>query len=134
MQRHPELAALKALTNVRTIWEFDDQFTSPVHGFVDAADYYAKSSSLQFLKDIRRPTLLLNAIDDPFLPPSVLEDVQKVADSNSAISTEFPAHGGHVSFVAGSSPRRPFYYAEWRAAEFIGGHLVNSSATPRAAS
>lgn len=127
MQRHPELAGLKQLHDVRTIWDFDDQFTSPVHGFADAADYYAKSSSLQFLKDIKRPTLLLNAVDDPFLPPAVLDDVRAVTASNPAITLEFPAHGGHVAFVAGSSPMRPFYYAEWRAAEFLAAEFARSA-------
>lgn len=126
MQRHPELAGLTPLTNVRTIWDFDDQFTSPVHGFANAADYYAKSSSLQFLKSIRRPTLLLNAVDDPFLPPAVLDDVRRETKSNPLITTEFPAHGGHVAFVAGSSPRKPFYYAEWRAAEFLHEHFLKA--------
>lgn len=124
MQRHPELATLKPLHKVRTIWDFDDQFTSPVHGFANAADYYAKSSSLQFLKDIRRPTLLLNAVDDPFLPPAVLGDVRAATASNPAITLEFPAHGGHVGFVGGPSPKRAFYYAEWRAAEFICAHIA----------
>ncbi|MEO7998523.1 MAG: alpha/beta fold hydrolase [Gemmatimonadaceae bacterium] len=129
MQRHPELANLKPLNDVRTIWDFDDQFTSPVHGFVDAADYYAKSSSLQFLKGIRRPTLLLNAVDDPFLPPAVLDDVRAVTSSNSAITLEFPAHGGHVAFASGPTPARPFYYAEWRAAEFLRAQFANASRT-----
>lgn len=127
MQRHPELATLKPLNNVRTIWDFDDQFTSPVHGFANAADYYAKSSSLQYLKDIRRPTLLLNAVDDPFLPPSVLDDVKKIVATNPAIATEFPAHGGHVAFVAGPSPKRAFYYADWRAAEFLAARFADAT-------
>lgn len=133
MQRHPELASLKPLVNVRTIWDFDDQFTSPVHGFADAADYYAKSSSLQFLKNIQRPTLLLSAVDDPFLPPAVLDDVKKVAATNPVLTTEFPAHGGHVAFVAGPSPKRVFYYAEWRAAEFIGAQFAHASASSTSA-
>ena len=131
MLRHPELASLKPLNNVRTIWDFDDQFTSPVHGFLDAADYYAKSSSLQFLTNIRRPTLLLNAVDDPFLPPSVLDDVEKVAAENPQLTVEFPAHGGHVSFVAGPSPKRAFYYAEWRAAEFLDAQFAAAPVNER---
>jgi uncharacterized protein len=121
--RHPELASVKSALAVRTIWQFDDEFTSPVHGFANAADYYARSSALQFLPGIRRPTLLLNAVDDPFMPRSVLDDARKVAASNPAITIEFLKNGGHVGFVAGSSPWRPFYYGEWRAAEFLAEHF-----------
>ena len=133
--RHPELSALKSIQRARTIWEFDDEFTSPVHGFLNAADYYAKSSSLQFLPGIRRPTLLLNAVDDPFLPPEVLDEVRASAASNHALTIEFPPRGGHVGFVAGPAPWRPFYYGEWRAIQFIAEHLpsVNLSAMMTAA-
>lgn len=121
--RHPELSSLKPIQNARTIWQFDDEFTSPVHGFANAADYYAQSSSLQFLHGIRRPTLLLSAVDDPFLPPEVLDDVRAATAGNSAITLDFPAHGGHVGFTAGSAPWRPHYYAEHRAVQFIAEHL-----------
>ena len=123
--RHPELSSLKPIHGARTIWEFDDEFTSPVHGFANAADYYAQSSSLQFLSGIRRPTLLLSAVDDPFLPPAVLEDVRAATAGNSAVTIDFPANGGHVGFVGGSAPWRPSYYAEPRAVEFIAQHLFH---------
>jgi len=121
--RHPELSSLKPIHNARTIWEFDDEFTSPVHGFANAADYYAQSSSLQFLSGIRRPTLLLSAADDPFLPREVLDEVRAATTGNAVITIDFPAHGGHVGFVGGSAPWRPSYYAEPRAVEFIAQHL-----------
>jgi uncharacterized protein len=117
--RHSELKRLALQQRIRSVWQFDDAFTSQVHGFTDAADYYARSSSLQFLPGIRRPTLLLSAVDDPFLPPSVLDDVRHVAADNPSITLEFPERGGHVGFVGGASPWRPFYYGEWRAAEFL---------------
>ena len=129
--RHPELSSLKPIHNARTIWEFDDEFTSPVHGFRNAADYYAQSSSLQFLSGITRPTLLLSAVNDPFLPPEVLDEVRAATAANSAITIDFPANGGHVGFVGGSAPWRPSYYAEPRAVAFIAQHLramnVNSA-------
>jgi predicted alpha/beta-fold hydrolase len=118
--RHPELRLLTPVKNARTIWEFDDLFTSPLHGFANAADYYAQSSSLQFLHGIRIPTLLLSAMDDPFLPPAVLDEVREIAEHNAAITIEFPARGGHVGFVAGGNPYRPFYYGEWRGVQFLG--------------
>jgi predicted alpha/beta-fold hydrolase len=117
--RHKELSALTAVRRARTLWEFDDQFTAPLHGFHDAADYYARASSLPFLTGIRVPTLLLSAVDDPFLPADVLDRVRTVADVTPAITIEFPERGGHVGFTAGALPWRPWYYGEWRAAEFL---------------
>ena len=123
IERHRDLAALDTVRAARTLWEFDDRFTAPLHGFRDAADYYARASALQFLGGIRRPTLLLSAVDDPFLPPDVLDQVRAVAARNDAITIEFPERGGHVGFTAGT-PWAPWYYGEWRAAEFIGAHFV----------
>ena len=117
--RHPELEPLTIVRTARTLWDFDDQFTAPLHGFLDAADYYAQASSLPYLAGIQRPTLLLSAVDDPFLPPAVLHDVRREAQGNAHLTLEFPARGGHVGFTAGVWPWRPFYYGEWRAAEFL---------------
>ena len=117
--RHSELAPLAVVKTARTLWEFDDRFTAPLHGFDSAADYYARASSLQFLPGVHLPTLLLSAVDDPFLPPAVLDDVRNVAQSNSALTIEFPARGGHVGFTAGHWPWNPWYYGEWRAADFL---------------
>jgi len=125
--RHAELAGLQGVRDARTLWEFDDRFTAPLHGFRDAADYYARASSLAFLNTIRLPTLLLSAVDDPFLPPAVLDEVRAVAEDNPALTVEFPARGGHVGFTAGRWPWKPWYYGEWRAAEFLGAHFRGSA-------
>ena len=123
VERHTELAPLATVASARTIWEFDDTFTAPLHGFASAADYYRRASSISFLKDIRIPTLLLSAVDDPFLPPDVLDQVRTVAHGNSALTLEFPERGGHVGFTAGRWPWNPWYYGEWRAAEFLTGQF-----------
>ena len=123
VERHTELAPLATVASARTIWEFDDTFTAPLHGFTSAADYYRRVSSISFLKDIRVPTLLLSAVDDPFLPPDVLVQVRTVAHGNSALTVEFPERGGHVGFTAGRWPWNPWYYGEWRAAEFLTGQF-----------
>ena len=116
---HADLVDLARLDRVRTLLEFDDLVTGPLHGFQGADDYYTRSSSLHFLRDIRVPTLLLSAVDDPFLPCEVLDEVRDAARDNARLTTEFPAKGGHVGFVAGSVPWRPFYYAEWRVTDFL---------------
>jgi predicted alpha/beta-fold hydrolase len=97
--------------------------TAPVHGFSDAHDYYSQSSSIGFLDRIRRPTLLLSAEDDPFLPVSVLRDARQAASQNPYVTFEVHASGGHVGFVGGQVPWRPRYYAEWRACEFLAATL-----------
>jgi uncharacterized protein len=97
--------------------------TAPVHGFANAHDYYTRSSSLGFLQRVSRPTLLLSAIDDPFLPRAVLEEVRAIASMNKCVELDFTEHGGHVGFVAGRRPWHPFYFAEWRACEFLASAL-----------
>jgi uncharacterized protein len=122
LERHAELQSLVSLPRIRTLWEFDDAFTAPVHGFASAADYYERSSSLPYLAGIRVPTLLLNAEDDPFLPPQVLGEVREQLQGSAAsdwVTAEFPSRGGHVGFTAGGWPWAAWYYGEWRAAEFL---------------
>ena len=114
----PGLAHPEAISRARTLWEFDDAFTSVVHGFRDAADYYSKCSSIDVLQDVRVPTLLLSSRDDPFHPSELLDDVAIRAARNPALTLEFLESGGHAGFISGS-PFRPRYYAEWRVAEFI---------------
>ncbi|HJQ19780.1 MAG TPA: alpha/beta fold hydrolase [Gemmatimonadaceae bacterium] len=118
LERRPGLFDESRLRGVASIYDFDDTVTAPVHGFESAADYYAKSSSLGFLRDIRVPTLLLSAYDDPFLPPRVLDQVEAAISGNPSVVSEFHSSGGHVGFVSGR-PWRPFYYAEWRAFRFF---------------
>ena len=119
LSRFPGLFAEERLGAARTLWDFDDIVTAPVHGFDGATDYYTRSSSIGFLPGIRVSTLLLSAVDDPFLPPDVLDRVRDVAAANPALHIEFVARGGHVGFISGSLPWRPFYYAEWRVADFL---------------
>jgi predicted alpha/beta-fold hydrolase len=107
----------------RTLYDFDDAFTAPLHGFAGADDYYTRSSAIRWLATIRVPTLLLSAEDDPFLPVDVLADVRSIAAGNSALEVEFVPQGGHVGFVAGPVPWRPTYYAEQRIAAFFGDAL-----------
>lgn len=117
--QYPGIFNAATLARSRTLYDFDDAVTAPVHGFADAHDYYQRSSSLQFLADIRRHTLLLSSYDDPFLPPEVLDDVSRVTRTNPALTTEFWHRGGHVGFVSGRFPFHSRFYAEDRALEFL---------------
>lgn len=125
--RYPDALRPEVVATASTLYEFDDLVTAPVHGFRDANDYYTRSSSLHYLARIRTPTLLLSAHDDPFLPREVLDEVRAIADANSCLDVEFVEHGGHVGFISGSLPWRPFYYAEWRAAEFLSAKVLSYS-------
>lgn len=130
LERFPDLVGREELSRIRTMYDFDETLTGPLHGFSGADDYYNRSSSLGWLSKISIPTLLFNAVDDPFMPPDVLSDVRAVAARNPALEVDFPRHGGHAGFISGSNPFRPLYYAERRACEFLARNLQQSVARP----
>lgn len=107
---------LQGIHKTRSFLEFDDRYTARIHGFRDAADYWRQCSSRQFLPGIRVPTLLLNAQDDPFLPPECFPVSE--AESNPCLFLEMPARGGHVGFVDWAT-RHGRTWAERRAVEFL---------------
>ncbi len=84
--------------NLRTFWEFDAVYTAPLHGFINVHDYYQKASSKQYLKKITTPTLIIHALDDPFMGQDV---VPKKEEISSVIELEVSQYGGHVGFVEG---------------------------------
>jgi hypothetical protein len=133
LARFPGLFDRAKLEAARSIYDFDESVTAPVHGFSSAHDYYSRSSSLGFLSRIQIPTFLLSAIDDPFLPADVLDQVRLVAASNAQLTLEFTARGGHVGFVAGAVPWRPAYYAEWRVCEFLAAMITSDPPRPQTA-
>jgi uncharacterized protein len=93
----PDQYDMRGSRSIRTFRQFDDRFTAPIHGFRDAADYWRQSSSLQFLRGINVPTLLLNARDDPFLTPECFP--YSDAKQNAYLFLETPESGGHVGFI-----------------------------------
>lgn len=123
LAQFPGIADATRVETATNMFEYDDAMTAPVHGFRDASDYYTRSSSINWIDSIRIPTLLLSAVDDPFLPSDVLDEVAIKAANNPSLLTEFHAHGGHVGFIAGGNPLRPVYYGEQRAADFLANFL-----------
>ncbi len=105
---------------LRTIRAWDERVTAPLHGFEGAEDYYTRSSSAQFLRHIRRPTLVLHARDDPFMTPAVIPDPDALSES---VEMEISQGGGHVGFVHGQHPLRPRYWLEERIPAFLDRHL-----------
>jgi predicted alpha/beta-fold hydrolase len=102
--------------NSKTFWEFDEYATAPLHGFKGADDYYAKCSSKFYMKNIRTPTLIIQAKDDPFLTEEALPTRDELSP---AIALELTNKGGHVGFIAGNNPFNPIYWAEQRTVEFF---------------
>jgi uncharacterized protein len=125
--RFPDLAPREEIAALKTLEDFDNLITGPLHGFRDAHDYYERSSSLPWLYRIRLNTLLLSAVDDPMLPPEVLDEVRELAKNNPALDLEFVQKGGHAGFVTGSVPGRPFYYAEYRVGRFFAEQFAQAS-------
>lgn len=115
---HCDLDAVRAS---RTLLEFDDAATAPLHGFADAVDYYTRSSSARFLPGIRVPTLVLHARDDPFLPEACIP-VETIA-SNPYLVGGIVDRGGHAGFITGA-PGHGRFWADQEAARFLATNLA----------
>ncbi len=113
-RRFPGVINPAGIRRVRSFAEFDDRFTARLHGFRDADDYWERSSARQFLPGIRVPTLLLNALDDPFLTPESFPHSEALDSSH--LFLEAPASGGHLGFVG----RSEFWTAR-RIPQFLSG-------------
>ena len=111
------LEKLGPLDNMRTFWDFDGRITAPLHGYADAEDYYRRASSRYFLGQIETPTLIIQAVDDPFVFPHSLPEASELSPS---IEFELHANGGHVGFVEGSLTK-PGYYLERRIPQWLSG-------------
>jgi len=106
------------LDAMRDFFDFDDQVTAPLNGFAGAEDYYARCSCRPFLRHIRTPTLILHALDDPFMFP---HSIPRADELGPEVCLELSPHGGHVGFVAGCKPWRPDYWLEGRMLAFLRG-------------
>ena len=101
LERFPGLYDANAVRASRTLREFDNLVTAPLHGFKDVDDYWTRASSKPGLRNIRVPTLVLNARNDPFVPASALPHAGEVS---AAVTLEQPGQGGHAGFVSGRFP------------------------------
>ena len=101
LEQHPGLFDREALVAARDLYQFDNLFTAPLHGFRDTDDYWARASAKPVLADIRVPALALNARNDPFVPA---DSLPSAAQTGSHFTLWQPAQGGHVGFPASLSP------------------------------
>ncbi len=109
----PDLISVNGFEKIKTFREFDTRYTAPLHGFVDADDFYTKASSGSYLEAIQTPTLIVNALNDPFLPEACYPI--EIAKEHAHLFLETPKRGGHVGFsLAGTGDN----WMERRAFEF----------------
>lgn len=116
LDQHPGLFDRTELVNAKNLYEFDNVFTAPLHGFRNTADYWAKASARPHLGQIKIPALVVNARNDPFVPASCLPCQKEVG---SHVTLWQPAHGGHVGFPQGRLPSHVFAMPE-----SVGGWLL----------
>ncbi|MCX7099494.1 MAG: hydrolase [Methylococcales bacterium] len=111
-----KIAALGDLSGVNSFWQYDDRVVARLHGFADVSDYYQRASSRQFLKAITVNTLVIQAVDDPFMTSAVLPSADELSAS---VQMEVTRGGGHVGFIVGNNPLQPEYWLEQRITQFL---------------
>jgi predicted alpha/beta-fold hydrolase len=107
---------VQRVAKIKTLREFDDVVTAPLHGFDNAAHYYAVSSSRQYLHTIKRPTLIIHAEDDPFMTPQVIPNDHELS---STTTLELSKKGGHVGFISNDSYCKINYVLDSRIKDFL---------------
>ena len=112
LYQFPDILTVDDFNSIKSLIDFDHIYTSKAHGFQDAYDYYDKASSLQFLPNIKVPSLIINALNDSFLSHECYP--VKEAKNNPNLYLEMPKYGGHVGFI----DKNNVYYNEKRALEF----------------
>jgi hypothetical protein len=113
----PNQFDIKKVLKARTFRDFDNHYTAPINGFIDAMDYWQRVSSVHFIKNITIPTLLINAKDDTFLSPTCFPHA--IAERMPHFFLELPRYGGHLGFM--KPDKNGFLWTEHRAWEFING-------------
>ena len=116
-KKFPQEIEKREITRIKDLLDFDNCYTSRAHGFEDAFDYYKKNSSLQFLPNLKVPTLIINAKNDGFLSEACYP--VKIAEENKQLFLEMPDFGGHVGFLQ----KKKTTYTEERALEFISSQI-----------
>jgi len=114
--QHPGLFDREALLAAKTLYDFDNVFTAPLHGFKNTEDYWARASAKPRLGDIQLPTLVVNACNDPFVPATCLPSQD---EAGRHVTLWQPTDGGHVGF-----PNHPGTGAEHTVTDAVGGWLL----------
>jgi hypothetical protein len=126
LERFPGLFDGGAMRRARTLRDFDEAVTAPLHGFRGTDDYWTRASAKPLLDRIEVPTLLLNARNDPFMPETALPRSEEVSP---LVLCEFPEEGGHASFVSTPFPGNLGWLPR-RVTEFFEEAMVRGGHTP----
>ncbi|MFC5474628.1 YheT family hydrolase [Paraherbaspirillum soli] len=111
LNQFPSLFDRERMLQARNLYDFDNIVTAPLHGYRNTEDYWDRASAKHVLHDITVPTLVLNARNDPFLPPQHLP-----RSAAASVTLEYPEQGGHVGFASGNPPGR----LDWLPQRMIG--------------
>ena len=122
-----ERVDVRAAMRARTFRLYDRLVTAPIFGFADEEDYWRRCSSGPYLSKIHRHTLLISAVNDPFVPPGTLPRAE--VERSPWLEAVFPAEGGHAGFLEGGGTGPS--WAERRAVEFLARHLGPSARMPQ---
>ncbi len=118
----PDLFDVEPLGRIRTVRQFDERYTAPHHGFLDAADYYHRASALRVIDRIRVPALIVTAEDDPFVPPEPFRE--PVVQQNPAITVVLTPSGGHCAYLARPTTDYDGYWVEQEIVRFGTHHAA----------
>ncbi|MDN4166065.1 alpha/beta fold hydrolase [Cytophagales bacterium LB-30] len=114
-QLMPGTFDLSPMARIQDLTSFDDHYTAPLHGFADAVDYYTQCGAIRFVENIQVRTLLVNALNDPFLSPECFP--YEMLRTHPFVHFETPQRGGHVGFSASQHPKG-YIWSELRALAF----------------
>ena len=123
-RRHPGTIDIARLERARSMWDFDDVVTAPLHGFAGTRDYWTRASSKPWLARVALPTLVLNARNDPFIPAASLPGPDEVS---AEVVLEQPEAGGHAGFVSGPFPGNH----DWLARRLLAWFARDPSSPPQ---
>ncbi|NOT74350.1 MAG: alpha/beta fold hydrolase [Cyclobacteriaceae bacterium] len=115
-EKFPDRVSYKGFDKIKSFEEFDTRYTSPLHGFKNAADFYERAASLPHIPHIKTPTLIVNALNDPFLPEACYP--YDIAKDHPHVYLQTPERGGHTGFTLAGKDEN---WMEVRAFEFLGG-------------
>jgi predicted alpha/beta-fold hydrolase len=125
----PGAYPLEPLDGIRTVRQFDDAYTAPHHGFLDASDYYHRASAMRVVDRIRVPALILTAADDPFVPVAPFRHAVVAGNPNMRVAVM--PHGGHCAFVERATGDYDGYWAEREIVRFASAARDAASAAVR---
>ena len=113
-EQFPNLLDIEKLNHIHRWQDFDEYFSAPLNGFSSAKEFYEYASAENFMESINIPTLLVNALNDPIIPPDC--SPKKLCENHPYIYLENPVVGGHIGFV---ERRKKENWMELRALSFI---------------